>query len=410
MDAEMEGKLRTPQRILVLTLSFGEGHVSAARAIADEFRRQAPESEVRVLDVLEHCSPLFRAFYAYPYWLMIRHAPGLWRFFFRSRTRRKDEFTAPVWAWCHGCKTVFNVIDSYRPDIIVACEVGACEIAAIARRQAVSSAQVINVITDLEAEPIWVKPEIETYYVPDDRVKHQLVKWGADPACVHVCGIPIDQRFARASVTSSSIVRRSRRPMVLLMGGGMGPTRMDLVADTLLRRDAHVQIVALPGKDLSVRNRLKRLGPGSDKRLTVVDWTERVADYMKAASVLVTKPGGLTLSEASACGVPLVLFDVIPGPEEVNAEAYVNAGAAVLAGSPAHAADEVIKLLADAEKLAAMSRSVSSLSRPDPAQRIVATVLKRYRLNEGASIGEDHAIEFTFLLKAARSVSAGGHE
>lgn len=408
----MEGRLKNSQRILVLTLSFGEGHVTAARAIADEFRRQSPQSDIRVVDALEHCSPIFRAFYVYPYWLMIRYAPRLWRYFFQARTRRNDEFTAPIWAWRHGCKKVFEIISSYQPDVIVSCEVGACEIAAIARRQAVSSARVINVITDLEAEPIWVKPEIEAYFVPDDRVKHQLIKWGAETSSVHVCGIPIDRKFAYAPTTPKSIVRRASRPMVLLMGGGKGPTRMDLVASTLLQNDIPMQIVALPGKDISASKKLKRLNQGSDSRLTVVDWTDRVADYMKAASILVTKPGGLTLSEASACGVPLVLFDVIPGPEEVNTEAYVSAGAAILAKSPVDAAEEVVKLLADGEKLSTMRRNTSSLSRPHPAERIVAILLRHYRRDTlpYAPIGKDYAVEFNLPVEVARSAGAGGNE
>src|SRR5437016_1429689 len=154
----MEGKLRV-ERILILTLSFGAGHLRAAEAVRAEFVRRKPDSEIRIVDALESCRFLFRVFYVWTYWLMVRFAPNLWGRFFASRVRRNDKQTAPVWAWRWGCKRVFDDISAFQPEMIVCCEVGASELAVIARRKNLTEAEIINVITDFEAEPIWVKPE-----------------------------------------------------------------------------------------------------------------------------------------------------------------------------------------------------------------------------------------------------------
>ncbi|HVS21951.1 MAG TPA: hypothetical protein VHD88_08890, partial [Pyrinomonadaceae bacterium] len=154
-------------RILVLTLSFGSGHLRAAQAIAKELADTDPGAEVLLMDALEECRGLFRACYEWPYWLMLRYAPVLWKWLNNARLEQKHGSTAPEWAFRFGCPKVFETINSFKPEVIVAVEVGACEMAVIARRRRMTRAPILNVITDYEAEPIWVKPEVNTFVVPD---------------------------------------------------------------------------------------------------------------------------------------------------------------------------------------------------------------------------------------------------
>jgi len=128
-------------RVLVLTLSFGSGHVRAAEAVARELARQAPGADVRVVDALADSRALFRACYVWPYWVMVRRAPALWERFFNARVARMDEHTAPAWALRWGCPRVFKSIAEFEPDVIVAAEVAACELAVLARRAGLTAAR-----------------------------------------------------------------------------------------------------------------------------------------------------------------------------------------------------------------------------------------------------------------------------
>jgi processive 1,2-diacylglycerol beta-glucosyltransferase len=165
------------QRILVLTLSFGSGHVQAARTLERELKRQLPFAEVQVLDALAGCRLLFRAGYVWPYWAMLRYAPILWDRFFQRRVARMDRQTAPGWAFRLGCPQVFKTIADFKPDAIVATEVAAGEMAAMAKREGLTTARITSVITDYEAEPVWVKPEVDAYAVADAHVRDQLSGW-----------------------------------------------------------------------------------------------------------------------------------------------------------------------------------------------------------------------------------------
>jgi processive 1,2-diacylglycerol beta-glucosyltransferase len=379
--------MKKAQRILVLTLSFGSGHVQAARAVARELERQAPDAEVRVVDALVDSLLLFRAGYVWPYWAMVRLAPALWDRFFTRRTARKAEHTAPEWALRWGCPSVFKAIAEFKPDAIVASEVAACEMAAMAKRKGLTTARLINVITDYEAEPVWVKPEIDVYAVADEHVRDQLVEWGASVESIVTCGIPTDPTFRTRHEREETMARyRIIRdaPIVLLMGGGMGPTHMDEVAERLCQSPEAMHIVAVTGHDARVRRRLARLRALPPVSLQVLGWTEDVAALMQAASVLVTKPGGLTTSEAAMCALPVVIFDAIPGPERRNAERLMEAGAGILTNGAQEAAQAALSLLHDESARKRMSACAATLARPE-----AAFIIARMALNESESTQEE---------------------
>jgi processive 1,2-diacylglycerol beta-glucosyltransferase len=370
--------MKDARRIFILTLSFGSGHVRAARAIETEIRGSAPRTELRLLDALAICRPLFLVFYVWPYWMMVRYAPRLWKRFFEARVARKSEQTAPAWAFKYGCRRVFEEIARFQPDTIVAVEVAACEMAVIAQRSGLSTARIIAVITDHEAEPVWVKPEVDLYVVADERVRKQISAWGAPGGKIAVLGIPTDAGFGIAHAADSTRARygiHDGLPIVLLMGGGQGPTRMDRIAGRLCRSRVPMHVVAIAGRDARVEKRLRRIRARDRARLHVLGWTDNVASLMQAASLLVTKPGGLTLAEAARCALPVIMYDGIPGPETLNAERFASMGAGVVTHDVDETASAVENLLLDKQWLAAMAQRAKRLARPDAATAIASLAL-----------------------------------
>jgi len=334
----------------------------------------APRADVRVVDALEECRPLFRACYEWPYWFMLRYAPGLWNRLNSARLENKHERTAPQWAFRLGCPRVFEAIESFKPDVIVAGEVAACEMAVIARRLGITQAPIVNVITDYEAEPVWVKPEVDAYMVPDENVRAELIEWGAPSERIEITGIPIDPAFdPKRNMRTAQV--NGELPVVLLMGGGMGPTRMDEVARQLGESKVPMHIVAATGHDKRARRKLEGLTVKSPVSLQVLGWTDDVSALMQAAAILVTKPGGLTIAEAALCSLPTVFFDPIPGAEFVNAKRMVDVGAAVISKGANETASMVVELLSNEPSRRAMSLRASKLGRPNARKEIAQLVL-----------------------------------
>lgn len=368
------------QRILILTMSFGSGHMMASRAIADSIQELDPKIEVKLVDCIEQSSFFFRALYVWPYWLMIRYAPSLWARLFRARQEQFHLHTAPPWLFRLGCARVFQEIRDWEPDLVVATEVGACEIASLARQANLTLAPVIAVATDHESEPVWLKEEVEQYFVPTREVSSQLERWGVTPRKIVISGIPVASKFHRQENSGDSkeaLGIPSDRPMVLVMGGGMGPLKMDDIVLQLAAMPGPMTVVAVTGMNAKMKHRLEALrGEFSpEKSLRVYGWTDQVDVIMRAADVLVTKPGGLTLTEAACVGLPMICVNPIPGPEETHCRLIEREGlgvvAKILEDIPVHVREFLEK---------PMARLSPVWLRQDAAEIIARVLLERSKI------------------------------
>jgi processive 1,2-diacylglycerol beta-glucosyltransferase len=150
---------------------------------------------------------------------------------------------------------------------------------------------------------------------------------------------------------------------------------MDCVANKLSASGMPMRIVAITGNDAHARGRLESIRVKPPVSLHVIGWTEEVAALMQAASLLITKPGGLTTAEAAMSGLPMVVFDTIPGPEQHNAAHLTETGGAVIASNADQAADEALALLGDVDRRRMMSRRIHEMAEPDAAHRIASLTL-----------------------------------
>jgi processive 1,2-diacylglycerol beta-glucosyltransferase len=189
------------------------------------------------------------------------------------------------------------------------------------------------VVTDFTLHRYWVQPHVREYFVgtPDlaESVRHRVSGALAEPT-----GIPVDPAFGsvcpRESRAALGLSETDR--VVLVMSGGFGLGTDEGAEAALSLAGADVRVLAVCGANVESRERLDALA-ARDRRLIVRGYVDDVERYMAAADVIVTKPGGLSLSEALAVGRPMVLTRPLPGHEEANARMLERAGAALLARS-----------------------------------------------------------------------------
>jgi processive 1,2-diacylglycerol beta-glucosyltransferase len=368
----------TRKRILILTLSFGSGHVVASAAIEEALRAFDSAAEVKVLDCIERGSWWFRALYVWPYWLMIRHAPWLWARLFRTRHEKQHRQTAPRWLFRWGCRQVFREIRQWQPEVLVATEVGACEIASLAKKRGWTQAPLVAVSTDHESEPAWVTGAVDQYFVSTEEVAAKLRRWGVDRRRIVTSGIPVLRKFhekGRGAASKEKLGLAVDRPMVLVMGGGMGPLPMDQIVSELARLPMPLSIVAVAGLNSRMKKKLERSRRQMpfDKSLEVYGWMDCVDELMRAADVLVTKPGGLTLTEAASVGTPMVCVNPIPGPEERHCELIERENLGVVARSIEEVSSHVARWVKVSHPA---PRCAPEWLRRDSAQQIAAAVLE----------------------------------
>jgi processive 1,2-diacylglycerol beta-glucosyltransferase len=365
--------MAAPKKVVILTLSVGSGHLRASWMIEQALSEGPDEVETRVVDVMDLAENWFHHLYVRPYWLMLRYGRGVWRGLYERRHRKRHRATAPAWMFRRGCAKVLDQLRNFGPDLVIVTEVGAAEIAVLGKREGWFHAPILAVQTDLHAEPPWVQDEIDFYCVGSHEARSQLIGWGVSSHRILVCGIPIDPAFSLAFDRSEARRRlglAAQRPVVLVMGGGMGPAPLDRMVLSLDQCGLPLQVVAVAGHDGAMRERVEALRGQVTLDLRALGWTDRVPELMAAADVLITKPGGLTISEALAAGLPLILTHPIPGPEERHVRYLVKNGVALYAASLDDIPRLVGDLLAHPEKRAAIEKRARELSRPDAVHAV----------------------------------------
>lgn len=361
------------KRVCILTLGVGSGHLRASEAVQRALRDSSDPVEVKVIDALDSARRWFHWLYVDPYWWMLRNAPWLWRNLFERRQRKQHRSTAPHWVFRRGCREVLRQVKSFAPQLVIVTEIGAAEIAALGRREGWFNAPILAVQTDFQTEPPWVQTEIDAYCVASEEARAQLIGWGVSPNRVLLCGIPVDAAFALPfddKELKQALGLDPRRPVVLVMGGGMGPVPLDRMVASLELCGSPLQVLAVAGHDAALRRRLEFLKGKVAVDLHIFGWTDNVPELMAVSDLLITKPGGLTAAEALTAGLPMVLTHPIPGPEERHVRYLEQKGVALHAETLNDIPRLASRLLASPEELGGMRRRAREWSRPDAAHAI----------------------------------------
>ena len=366
------------KRVCILTLGVGSGHLRASEAVQRALYDSNDPIEVKVVDALDSASRWFHWLYVDPYWWMLRNAPWLWRKVFERRQRMRHRSTAPDWVFRRGCRDILRQLKRYAPQLVIVTEIGAAEIAALGRREGWFNAPILAVQTDFQTEPPWVQSEIDVYCVASEDSRAQLIGWGVLPNRVLLCGIPVDPAFALAfdkNDLMQALGLDTRRPVVLVMGGGMGPAPLDRVVSSLELCDAPMQVLAVAGHDRHLRHRLESLRGRLAMDLHLFGWTENIPELMAASDLLITKPGGLTTAEALAAGLPMILTHPIPGPEDRHVRYLAHKGVALHAKTLNDIPRLTSRLLSSSDELHEIRRRAREWSRPDAAHAIAQVAM-----------------------------------
>ena len=240
-------------------------------------------------------------------------------------------------------------------------------------------------LTDYVPHPMGVPPNLDLYIVADDAAAAAAEKLGAPADRIHPTGIPIDPAFEEAADTAGA--RRDLLettdgddlPVVIVMGGGLGGGHLDAVVGTLLQASPAMHLVVLCGSNERTRARLQSMAARLGRSATFLGFTDRVRDLMAASAVLVTKPGGMSCTEALACGLPQVLINPIPGQEEDNAAAMVRYGAGVMVSRSDDVLGETMKILTSPNRRRSMVEATRAAHRPHSAEAAARLVLEGTR-------------------------------
>lgn len=360
----------TTKRLLIVSVSAGNGHVRAAEAITAHANNQFPGLTVRHRDLMQLVPAYFRKIYTDLYIKLAGGLPEAWGWLYR---KTDHEPTGSLTERCRqalqrfSSKKFFSEIDDYQSDAIICTHFLPAELLATAALQKRITCPVWVMVTDYDLHQMWIHEGITGYFVANEELSFRLQSSGVPEKNIVVTGIPVMPEFINRpdrTICAAKYGLNPHRKTLLIMGGGAGlGITADLVKSLLALQD-DLQLIVMTGKNQSLLNELQNLSLFGSGRLVAIGFTNDVPELMACADLVITKPGGLSTSECLVMGLPMVLINPIPGQEERNASYLLQESVAQRADDVATLLYRLRLLLANSEKLAHMQRNTELLSKP----------------------------------------------
>ncbi|MDD3374994.1 MAG: glycosyltransferase [Candidatus Omnitrophica bacterium] len=356
-------------KILLIHASAGAGHQKAAEAIYTSVKKHT-DFNVQLVDALDYTNSFYKKIYRKTYALLISKCPKAWGFFFWLADIR---FLLRV---VQGLRRFFNAINAQKLhqflkkenfDYIISTHFFPNEVAAFLKRRGEITSKIICGVTDYDAHSIWVSQGVDRYCVACEHTKKTLVSLGVRSEEILITGIPTDEKFSqeydRASLCDKLGLKKDIFTVLIATGSfGIGPIE-EIIASL-----SGFQRVVVCGHNKSLFNRLLKT---KDDLTKVYGFIDNMNEFMAVSDAMVTKPGGLSISEALVTGLVLIFFSAIPGQETNNIKVLKEYGVGVSGVTILEMAEEIKTLNASLEYRAKAMANIKKLARPSASCDII---------------------------------------
>ena len=381
-------------RLLILSVSAGNGHVRAAQALAATAQLLDPPCAAVHIDAMAHVTASFRKVYTDWYLQLVNRVPDLWSWLHQKadstphsattqRLRRGIERL--------NARALLREVRRVKADAVICTHFLPAELLMRERNRGRLTCPVWLQVTDFDLHNMWIVPGMAGYFAATPEVAARMRARGLAPDRIHITGIPVMPAFAQGRLLARDACAAQlgldpARPVLLMASGGSGIGDLpSMVERVLAMQGGDLQVIAVAGRNAAALEALRSLAQRHPGRLAAIGFTGEMEQLMAAADLVLTKPGGLTVSECLALGKPMLLISPIPGQEEHNAIFLMEQGAAWLAYDAIGLEYKLARLLGDAAKLRAMAAASRALGKPQAARDVLRQVLQTSaaRLPEG---------------------------
>jgi processive 1,2-diacylglycerol beta-glucosyltransferase len=322
---------------------------------------------------------------------MVKTVPQLYRYIYDRAERARDIPAFRRWVNQYTATNLRALVNERKPDVVVCTHAFPCGVMAEYKRQFDPELPVAGIVTDFVVHPFWIYSNIDLYAVATREMRQALINRGVARERIELSGIPVDPRFAQHRLPVAELRAALGLPvdrrMVLMMGGGLGIGPLELMIRALERVEVPVAGTIIVGRNAALQRRVTALAERTAYPLRILGFVDNVFDYMRAADVLVSKPGGLSSSEALSAELPMVLVKPLPGQEERNTRYLVSRRAAVRADGEAQLARAIADVLEPGERRERLLQRIGALRTPAAAADVARRIAAIVDVRRGASAG-----------------------
>ena len=386
-------------RVLILYADTGSGHRSVALALRDALRTLADPGEVPMARrSVGHVEPDVATVPVHLRNPVERHAVGHLFDLYGPVTRRAPWLYSGAYRLSNGRRvcdvatrmtsrllynTCSGIIEDARPDLVVSVHSLLTQPMAHALRRANHDLPLFSVVTDLvSVHQSWIVPEVDRCFVPTAAVRDELIARGMRDEQLSLSGLPIHPSYCAGSgQLDRETLKRNlgldpRRFTVLVMGGGEGIGGLASIADGLARSNLPIQIIAVTGHNDKLHTHLLQQQDSWPIPHRTFGFVRDVPNLMRAADVVVTKAGSVTIAESLASGLPIIISCVVDGQESGNVDYVTRHGIGIRARTTSDVVEGVRYLQRlRADEMRELRSRARSLSAPDASFAVAGQIL-----------------------------------
>ncbi len=372
----------------------------AAQALEAVIRERDSESVVKTVDGLEYANHYFNRMVVDGYKISATKFPKMYGMIYHASNTDTSVYKLMQKANSHFAKKFIPLLAEFKPDIIVSTHSFMSIMISRLIEKGITNIPLISIVTDFAPHASYINPCVSEYVVSSIQMVDEFEKLGVDRNKIHPVGIPIAPVFfEKDEKKEEHLAALGFDPAlqtVLVMAGSFGVTDILKIYENINEIELDFQIIVITGKNQKLFdafnsilscNQAYRAGdaqPNFDdekepsrketkfnvtKKTKLIYFTDEVEKYMHISDLIITKPGGLTVTESLASCLPMALFKGIPGQETDNTEYLCNNNLAISIKKNT-AADVVYQLLKYPDRLNSMKESCSRLNNKDSAYKV----------------------------------------
>ncbi len=370
--------INKPKRIILMYISEVSGHHSATLAIEKAMKILQPNVVTLNINAFNYTNPISEKIINRLYMAVIKRTPKIWDYLYDNPTVVKKIENIKKSIHKFNSPKLKNLFDKFRPDAVICTQAFPCGMVADFKKTYNSDIPLVAVLTDYIPHSYWVYETVNYYITPSQEVTQRLIKKGVPADKIKSLGIPFDPKFSE-NIPKSEVMRKFNLkqdiPTLLIMGGGQGLGPIKTIIKSLEKVQKNFQELIVTGTNKKLYKSLKRKTKKYKKNILVFGYVDNINELMGISNIIITKPGGVTTSEALAKKIPMIIVKPIPGQEENNTVYLTEKGAAVKIDNPKDINLVIEDLLSDQRKLNHLCESAGRIGKPNASLDIARFLL-----------------------------------
>lgn len=352
---------------LIFSITTGQGHNQTAKVIAEGLRENGIDCEY--MDVYEYINPYLADAVSRIYLMSSKNIPKIYGTGYRMCEKR--EITMPKLTNSILAHRLLDLLEIEKPDFIICTHVFAALLVTYLTEKMGMNIKSIGIITDFTIHPYWEDTCLDYYVTASELLTYQGMKKEIPREKFLPIGIPIDPRFSkkRSKHEAFSELGIPEKVTVLVMSGSMGFGNVIDEIKELDKLDFDFQIVTICGNNKKLKEQIDKLK--FKKPIYNYGYVNNVDVFMDAAECIVTKPGGLTTSEALAKGLPMIMSNPVPGQEDRNVEFLLNTGAAIKISKTFPLDEAIYQIFINEKRLENLNSAIEFLRKPNSTKDLI---------------------------------------